>query len=62
MEIKEFDFEKWLREQVDWEDPDSTLLFNITEDNQIVIEDYNDNRFVIGETLQEACEKWSNEK
>lgn len=61
--IREFDFEKWLREQTDSENPDTTLLFNITKDNEIVISDYNDNyRYVIGKTLQEACEKWSEKK
>ena len=62
MKAKEFDFEQWLRKQTDWEDPDSTLLFNITKNNEIVIFDYNDTRYVIGKTLQEACEKWSEKK
>lgn len=62
MKAKEFDFEQWLRKQTDSEDPDSTLLFNITKNNEIVIFDYNDTRYVIGKTLQEACEKWSEKK
>ena len=62
MKTKEFDFEQWLREQTDWEDPDSILLFTTTEDNQITISDYNSNYYTTGKTLQEACEKWSERK
>lgn len=44
--VKEFDFEQWLRDQIDWEDPDSALLFNITENDQIAISDYNGGRII----------------
>ena len=60
--IREFDFKQWLREQTDWEDTDSVLLFTITRDDKIAISDYNDNYCTIGKTLQEACEKWSKRK
>lgn len=61
-EIKKFDFEQWLREQTDWEDTDSALSFHVTEHDQIIISDLNDNRYVMGKILQEACEKWSKKK
>lgn len=60
--MKQFDFEEWLRKQIDWEDPDTILMFIVTKDNQIAISDYNGNYYATGKMLQEVCEKWSERK
>ena len=37
---EKFDFHKWLLKNTNFEDPDSTLLFNTTEDGEILLADY----------------------
>ena len=58
---KEFDFHKWLLKNTNFEDPDSTLLFNTTEEGGIAITDYNSNNAITGKSLKEVCEKWNKE-
>ena len=59
---EKFDFHKWLLKNTNFEDPDSTLLFNTTEDGKILLADYDCSVTITGKSLKDVCDKWDKQK
>ena len=56
-----FDFKEWLSENTYFGDPDSVLVFCITQNGDIEISSFDATIAVEGRTLEEACRNFSKE-
>lgn len=53
-----FNFQEWLLGHTWWEDPDTDLYFNTTENGGVSITDSTGDIWGEGDTLEEACQNF----
>jgi hypothetical protein len=56
--MSNFNFEKWLRENTDFDDTDSALVIYSSRRGEVVIKSFDGEISSSGRTLEEACKQF----